>query len=261
MGLAASQARFLGLTARKSNTEYQGQQVNQQRTSLANESAGLFNQMMSLAVPTPPSVSDYYADTYTYGTVGDYKIITNWEAKGGADDGYTIYFTDGTGNITTGDAQSVVQNASGFLTKVTYDVSDVAEYKENGTRVGYTLTYTDGRSFTLLDTDLEENADGTKIDPTVGSEAYQKTIAVSYAKSKDDAAYEMATNQYNIEKSIYEQKYNEINAKTEKVQVQDRSLELRLKQLDTDERAISTELEAVKKVIEKNIEQTFKTFA
>ena len=27
MGMAASQARFLGLTARKSNTEYQGQQV------------------------------------------------------------------------------------------------------------------------------------------------------------------------------------------------------------------------------------------
>ena len=37
MGLAASQARFLGLTARKSNIEYEGQQVNQQRTALAEE--------------------------------------------------------------------------------------------------------------------------------------------------------------------------------------------------------------------------------
>ena len=40
MGMAASQARFLGLTARKSNVEYQVQQINQQRTSLANESLG-----------------------------------------------------------------------------------------------------------------------------------------------------------------------------------------------------------------------------
>ena len=48
MGLAASQARFLGLTARKSNTEYEGQQVNQQRTALANESASLYSQLTNL---------------------------------------------------------------------------------------------------------------------------------------------------------------------------------------------------------------------
>ena len=36
MGMAASQARFLGLTARKTNVEYEGQQINQQRTRLIN---------------------------------------------------------------------------------------------------------------------------------------------------------------------------------------------------------------------------------
>lgn len=66
MGMAASQARFLGLTGRKSNTEYQGQQVNQQRSSLANESAGLFNQMTALKVPLPPSAIDYYSSRYTF---------------------------------------------------------------------------------------------------------------------------------------------------------------------------------------------------
>ena len=39
MGMAASQARYLGLQARKTNTEYEGQHVNQQRTALANQSA------------------------------------------------------------------------------------------------------------------------------------------------------------------------------------------------------------------------------
>ena len=73
MGMAASQARFLGLTARKSNVEYQVQQINQQRTSLANESAGLYNQMMELDVPTPPSTNDYYQTTYVLeGTGNDY---------------------------------------------------------------------------------------------------------------------------------------------------------------------------------------------
>ena len=77
MGMAASQARFLGLTARKSNTEYQGQQVNQQRTALANQSAGLFNQMLALEVPTPPNATNYYSIRYTYNYDGsDYEILS-----------------------------------------------------------------------------------------------------------------------------------------------------------------------------------------
>ena len=64
MGMAASQARFLGLTARKSNVEYQGQQINQQRTSLANESSNLYNNMMTLEVPVPPRENDFYKTTY-----------------------------------------------------------------------------------------------------------------------------------------------------------------------------------------------------
>ena len=59
MGLAASQARFLSLTARKSNVEYQGQQVNQSRTSLAEQSASLFNDMVNLKPPTPPDANLY----------------------------------------------------------------------------------------------------------------------------------------------------------------------------------------------------------
>lgn len=73
MGMAASQARFLGLTARKSNVEYQGQQINQQRTALSNESANLYNEMMQLNVPTPPATSDYYTTSYVLeGSSDDY---------------------------------------------------------------------------------------------------------------------------------------------------------------------------------------------
>ena len=57
--MAASQARFLGLTARKTNVEYEGQQVNQQRTCLANQSANYYNQLLGMTVPTPPSIADF----------------------------------------------------------------------------------------------------------------------------------------------------------------------------------------------------------
>jgi chromosome segregation ATPase len=43
MGLAASQSRFLSLTARKSDLEFTGQQINQARTLLANTTNELFN--------------------------------------------------------------------------------------------------------------------------------------------------------------------------------------------------------------------------
>lgn len=76
MGMAASQARYLGLTARKTNVEYEGQQVNQQRTALANQSANLFNQLMKLGVPVPPSVDDYNKTIYSYNDGANTETIT-----------------------------------------------------------------------------------------------------------------------------------------------------------------------------------------
>ena len=71
MGMAASQARYLALTARKTNVEYQGQQINQARTALANQSANTFNELLALEVPTAPSTQDFTRLEYSYqdGTV------------------------------------------------------------------------------------------------------------------------------------------------------------------------------------------------
>ncbi|HEY9745294.1 MAG TPA: hypothetical protein V6C99_03650 [Oculatellaceae cyanobacterium] len=48
MGLAASQARFLALTARKSDLELTGQQINQSRMQLANVTNQLFTIVSNL---------------------------------------------------------------------------------------------------------------------------------------------------------------------------------------------------------------------
>src|SRR5574344_1510241 len=66
MGMAASQARYLGLSARKTNIEYEGQQLNQARTALSNQSANLFNHMLTMSVPTAPSTTDYTTVQYSY---------------------------------------------------------------------------------------------------------------------------------------------------------------------------------------------------
>ena len=82
MGMAASQARYLALTARKTNTEYEGQQINQARTVLSNQSANLFNQMLGLKVPVPPSTSDFTKNIYMFYNIVLKHFITLQRFKG-----------------------------------------------------------------------------------------------------------------------------------------------------------------------------------
>ena len=86
------------------------------------------------------------------------------------------------------------------------------------------------------------------------------TLSLNTETITDEDAYNDAMNQYNYDMQVYEKALADINAKTEQIQEQDRTLELRLRQLDTEQEALQTEMEAVQKVIEKNIESTFKTF-
>jgi len=88
MGMAASQARYLGLTARKTNVEYEGQQVNQARTALANESANTFNDLLRLEVPTAPSTQDYTTIQYSYTDGTEGETITKMSELKNDKDGY-----------------------------------------------------------------------------------------------------------------------------------------------------------------------------
>ena len=63
-----------------------------------------------------------------------------------------------------------------------------------------------------------------------------------------------------IKTDSFEKAMNDINAKSEEIHQKDQVLELQLRQLDTEQETITTELESVKKVIDKNIENVFKTF-
>jgi len=93
MGMAASQARYLSLVARKSNVEYEGQQINQARTALSNQSANLFNQMLGLQVPIPPSTQDFTKTQYSYTDGTNASTITSWQQLGTSDPNYNYIVT------------------------------------------------------------------------------------------------------------------------------------------------------------------------
>ncbi len=144
MGMAASQARYLQLSARKANCEYEGQQINQARTNLANEVAGLFNQMLALEVPEVPSTSDYTTEQYSYSDGNTDYYISSWAQTSSYDGSYnyvvtSYYMCD----IYTGsekklsDPQVQVSNTySGY----TNEPSSVQRNSDNS----YTVTNSDG---------------------------------------------------------------------------------------------------------------------
>ena len=101
--MAASQARYLALVARKSNCEFEGQQINQARTVLSNQSANLFNQMLGLNVPVPPSTSDYTKTQYSYSDGSTTYTITNWEQLANPEEDYNYVVTrEKEANVYTG---------------------------------------------------------------------------------------------------------------------------------------------------------------
>ena len=93
MGMAASQARYLALVARKSNCEYEGQQINQARLLLSNQSATLFNQMLGLKVPVPPSTQDFTTTQYSFSDGVHNFVIDNWKQLSVTDPDYN-YIVD-----------------------------------------------------------------------------------------------------------------------------------------------------------------------
>ena len=434
MGMAASQARYLALTARKTNTEWEGQQINQARTALANQSANLFNRLLDLEVPNAPKTTDYTELQYSYTDGDNESVLDSWQQLSSADPNYNYivnhyYYA----NIYTG-SQKLLENpqvqTKGELTIDEFrDQNPVVTYNANNNT--YTITTADGNSQTYsaiseqpMDTKLENalrdfetakdmaQADGVLttdgvygyqdsngtwhffleeeieepkdystvyVPSYVGNSKltelenltedqkaelaqilkdcsdtsisdylsfdengelvyngegiytfdmqgqtyfttekdlynsmqtqyeYEKPIDIqeklayynaSYVKTKieetnhalletdgngrftsvkfdddsvvyslnvetvtDEAAYQDAMNEYLYKKEQYEKTIADINAQTSIIQQEDRTLELRLKQLDTEQNALATEMEAVKKVIKDNVEATFKTFS
>ena len=383
MGMAASQARFLGLTARQNNVEYEGQQINQQRTTLSNQSANYYNQLIGMAVPVPPSVEDYTKTVYTFedGALtnsitsmiahsgGLYKIsyVSSWTDDFAAVGAPTAIVTNANGpqatNVTINTNSNYAAFAAGYSVGATtlrkidwrYDTSSknyknlgnqsvttgdledfgkvyndeylkslstdqltklIAEekayvellerqyghstngwavrYVENTTTgtwspiftnldvlqsdntiyddkssdksLSYIPMYTIGSTqrteeFKQVDARFEQDSTGRLIKVTLKpGEEDEVTYAVTTNTITDQAKYDDAMNQYEYDKFQYDQAIQEINAKIEIIQNEDKNLELRLKQLDTEQEAIQTEKDAVQKVIEKNTESTFKTF-
>ncbi len=320
MGLAASQARFLGITARKSNIEYEGQQVNQQRTALAEEVNSLYNKLLSLDVPIAPDATDYYETNYSFnisssqsGYKGEYLIKEYYE---NADGTYYIKVDRTVDKVIAEENNlpenkwEIIQDADGkyYLKQIgseenkfeLSEITDTAKNEEIRNLINetagidhvaddtsfYSYKTSDGLTYyidkgqvetkepkhsylkTNKTTTTSDSFDNVKITFDANNRMSSITIPdvvtgldVDTTRVHNDEAYEAALRDYTMSKDEYNKMVADLNAQTESLQQEDKVLELRLNQIDTEQNELQTELEAVKKVLEENIENTFKTFA
>lgn len=360
MGMSASQMRYCLIAGKQNDVEFQGQQINQQRTTLATQSSAANTQLLNMVVPTPPSSSDYTKTSYTFDKNGETCDITGTQYQSAP---YTLngnayaagtyivnYTTDTTADIGKtagtkkisydGTSYTTGTTASGGNTLKAVDLSNYLTDKDQMTDVNNLLTICQDCHLTVgtppvavtttaqlaalpantfykyesientttgsqtsagtvtkyvLAKDLpataaaspkdvslyyvDESAKKTESEQLGGAEVTwsetgrmssittadaagnKTTYSLNVQTKKDDDAYGDAYNEYEYQKNQYDNEIQAVNAKISVIQSQDKKLELKLQDLDTQQKALSTESESVKKVIDKNIETSFKTFA
>ena len=88
------------------------------------------------------------------------------------------------------------------------------------------------------------------------------TVVLPEVKTEqDEDAYNAAMVKYDYEKQVYDKELSDINTKTEIIAQQDKNWEIKLKSIDSQHSAISTEIEALKKVLDSSVKSSFGTFS
>ena len=135
----------------------------------------------------------------------------------------------------------------------TYDYIPNGKYTEVENKKQCLLTFDSQGRISEIKIPSGYNADGTP-------KTY-KTVKLAAETVTDTNAYNDAYAKYEYAQYEYDKKQQEINAKTEIIQKEDKNLELKLQRLDNERTMIKTEIDAVKQVIKDNIDGSYKTFS
>lgn len=238
MGFAASQARFLSLTARLSDNEYEAQQIAQERLALA-------------------SSMDIFSDEYEAATSNEVYLANVFMGDGNLKE-VTLTYDVITKDITEGGLGMKLVTSSGLVV-----VPNLEAAGKMGLADGEFYVLEDIKDPDVLKTNLEQG------------NMYFATEKDTYDKEKDK---ELGISTANIDKwdmkspemlsgvrkdydrsddAAADARYQKRMRKFEK---EDAALEMRLQELETQHRAVSTEMESLEKVIDDNTEKSFGTF-
>ncbi len=230
MGFAASQARFLSLTSRLSDIEYEAQQISQERLALNNQ-------------------MELYADEYENATTNETLVARVYDLQGSVSEvtlDYNVIIGDpldgGLGmNLVTSNGQIVVPDEAEMQRQIEKSGNQL---KIEDFYIFEQVKQTDVLQKNILDGNFyfaasRDDKTGEWDKKTVG---HIDTVRRTWDRADDAAA-----------KAKYDKRMNTAEKK-------DAMFEMRLEQLDTQHKAIETEMESVQKLVDDSVENTFKTF-
>ena len=283
MGLAASQGRLLLLTARKSDLEYRAQEISQRRLTLASELETISaqyarktaNRQMKLAIDinqgetnqaetvnlTYKSLIDYGKDSDTQSSSiyrvknarGQVVVSHSSELpKTAAQAGYPELPDSA---LRTEDGKVVINGVSNgeqiyveFIVDTRLaDASKTENYFQEGLRNG---------RFIIEQLSAVDSSGNIIVGE--GSDNSTTTRTGIWQPKSWSGMSEILDNYYTDDDEYARADYQTASAR---VQAQDKKLETDQKQIETQHKAVETEFESVQKVIQSNIESSFKMFS
>ena len=285
MGLAASQGRLLLLTARKSDLEYRAQDISQQRLTLASEletvaseyARKTANRQMKLTrTVVQGQANQTQTVNLTYRNLMQYGI----DEDGGTNSIYRIRNASGklvvssSTELPNNSEEAGYPNGNGNVSTVTVQNNGkqaIVSGTYNGQKI-YEVYVVDSR---LSDTSESENyfQEGLRngrfiieqrmlVDENgnlIGNDEADATTTMSeWNPISWSGMTEIQDTYYTDDDATAQAEYQTATAR---VQAQDKKLETDQKQIETQHKAVETEYESVQKVIQSNIESSFKAFS
>lgn len=286
MGMSASQARLMSLTARLSDLELRSQVISNSKIRLSDESEDASNAYTEALDKQKMTVYNSDNNAYEHAKVNNITSYTSPIDSGSTNSKYR-YITNAAGKL--------------IISESDYDeVNDTATYATESAylaAMGVTTTSTSTSSTTTLDglnydstvaafqyyhkiwssvksgaslcdvisDDKSNNADWLEdnieagnlylyeFDADGGSDGTGEYENVSWTSGDNTLQHVTDDAMLARAEAEYESTMADINSKDER-------FDLQLKAIDTEHSAIQTELDTVKKVISKNIERSFKIF-
>lgn len=292
MGLAASQGRLLSLTSRNHDLVYEGQQISQQRLMLT-QASSLAAEKYTAAMNNTIMQGTVNGKTQllTYDLITDQNPLTGLcmrlvDAKGNVVvPGESIEVQKTETDEETGETKKVsagrYTNTADFVTRYMSDLSgdkktELSAYSLSEIYNYYNENYENkDSSLTVIHRNKANNElvkEGEKIrtDANIYDSAYIQRMLLTgefkLQQAKPDNSYEDMVWQGSTMISEISDTSDDSAAEAEyeaaaiEFQKKDKILEMRLNQVETQQKAVQTEIDSVKKTVKENIESSFKTF-
>ena len=325
MGMSASQARFLQLTARKSNVEYQAQRINFERLQLAEKQAAvsqkyndaISNTKLTFSFNTGEGVNTVDI-TYT-----NYKNYMNQQLEGLQTTQQKMFLVSSSGDkiivSNEDEMKTIIENNK---TQYSGTKEEILAAKEKCTKLEAEGKPISPKLKALASIELPEEEKVEETEALEDEEIIEEETEEA-EETEEETAEEEAKKRYsivvdnfapsdfiivpdlddadNFQKALSEGIYffatfgihndeenprfqtsqldsmtsvskeydktddavaqSEYDAAMSQIQSKDKKLELALNQLNTERDAITTEMESVEKVLQDNIESSFKVFS